>query len=198
MALIYAGASAILVLDPELQTFSYGSVGVEQALALVLRSSWMSRCWTLQEASLSKAWYIQFKDVPIDLANAAWHLGIKKTLDFLIGQGELFPSIKRALVAELSGFLVDMGEVRYQRRGRYSRSEIWNLRQLESHQALSFATAWNNFQGRTTSKLKDLHQILAGMADVKAGALQAFSLEDRMKADQVPCVAAYISTVLCK
>ena len=189
MALIYSGASAILVLDPELRTFSYSSLGVKQALALVLRSSWMSRCWTLQEASLSKAWYVQFKDKSINLANAARHLGIKNTLDFLIGQGKLLPSIKRALVAELSGFLVDMGEVRYQRRGRYSRSEIWNLKQPESHQALSFATAWNNFQGRTTSKTEDIHQILAGMADVKAGALRAFALEDRMKA-MIKCHAS--------
>ena len=75
-----------------------------------------------------------------------------------------------------------MGEVRYQRRERYSRSEIWNLKQLESHQALSFATAWNNFQGRTTSKIKDLHQILAGMADIQAGGLRSLALEDRMKA----------------
>ena len=182
MALIYSGASAILVLDPELQTISYDTLGVEQALALVLRSSWMSRCWTLQEASLSRAWFVQFKDSPINLANTVRLLSMKSTIDFFVGRGKLLPSIKRALVAELSRFLVDMGEVRYQRRGRYSRSEIWNLKQLESHQALSFATAWNNFQGRTTSKKEDLHQILAGMADIQAGGLRAFALEDRMKA----------------
>ena len=182
MALIYCGASAILVLDPELQTIPYSNLGVEQALALTLHSSWMSRCWTLQEASLSKAWYVQFEDKPVNLANAAQHSIMKSTFDFVIGQGKLLPSIKRALIVELSRFLVDMGEVRYQRRGRYSRSEIWNLKQLESHQALSFATAWNNFQGRTTSKIEDLHQILAGMADIQVGGLRVFALEDRMKA----------------
>ena len=182
MALIYSNASAILVLDPELQKITYGGLSIEQALALVLRSSWMSRCWTLQEASLSKAWFIQFNDNPINIADAAKLSSVKGTLDFLIGRGKPLPSIKRALIAELSRFLIDMSEVQYQRRGRYSRSEIWNLKQLESHQALSFATAWNNFQGRTTSKKEDLHQILAGMADIRAGGLRDFALEDRMKA----------------
>lgn len=182
MAPVYSGASAVLVLDPELQNFSYRNLEMEQALALALRSSWMSRCWTLQEASLSRSWFVQFKDYPVNLANAAKQSGEKSTIDFFIGRGKLLPSIRRALVAELSRFLIDMGEVRYQRRGRYSRSEIWNLKQLESHQALSFATAWNNFQGRTTSKSEDLHQILAGMADIQAGGLRPLALEDRMKA----------------
>ena len=182
MAPIYSGASAILVLDSELQTFSYCDLEMEQALALVLRSSWMSRCWTLQEASLSKTWFVQFRDNPVNLVKAARHLTMKTSTEFLVGQGKLLPSIKRTLTTELSHFLVDMGEVRYQRRGRYSRSEIWNLKQLETHQALSFATAWNNFQGRTTSKVEDLHQILAGMADIQAGGLRSLALEDRMKA----------------
>lgn len=182
MAPIYSGASAVLVLDPELQSLSYCNLGVEQALALVLRSSWMSRCWTLQEASLSKTWFVQFKDEPVNLVNAARQLSTRSTIEFFVGQGKLLSSIKRALAAELSRFLVDMGEVRYQRRGRYSRPEIWNLKQLESHQAISFATAWNNFQGRTTSKNEDLHQILAGMADIQAGGLRPLALNDRMKA----------------
>ena len=182
MALIYSKASTVLVLDPGLQNVSYHNLGAEQALALVLCSPWMSRCWTLQEASLAKSWFVLFKDHPIDIANAARQSSVKSTVDFFIGQGKLLPSIKRVLVAELSRFLIDMGEVRYQRRGRYSRSEIWNLKQLESHQALSFATAWNNFLGRSTSKAEDLHQILAGVADIQAGTLRPLALEDRMKA----------------
>lgn len=79
--------------------------------------------------------------------------------------------MKRALVQELSSSLVDMGEVRYQRRGRYTRSEIWNLKQLEPFQAYYFAMAWNNFLGRTTSKPEDLHHIFARLEDIRVNSI---------------------------
>ena len=182
MAEIYAGADAVLVLDPGLQYLSYKNLEAEQALAHVLCSSWMSRCWTLQEASLSKSWYIQFKDSVVHIVDAMERLKRSTKIAFIVGQGKLKPSMQRALVEELSSFLIDMGEVRYQRRGRYSRAEIWNLKQLESHQAYAFAATWNNFLGRTTSKIQDLHQILALMEDMSVSNVQGLPVQDRMKA----------------
>ena len=182
MAEIYSGAKTILVLDPELQNLSAAKLRAEQVIAHLLCSSWMTRCWTLQEASLSNSWYIDFKDGPVNIVNVTDRLRRKSKIEFLLRQGRLESSMKRAFVEELSSFLVDMGEVRYQRRGRYSRSEIWNLKQLESHQAYVFATTWNNFLGRTTSKLEDLHQILAGLEDIRFTSIQDLQVRDRMKA----------------
>ena len=58
MAKIYTGAMTVLVLDPELQHIKHQGMAIESVLAYVLCSAWMSRCWTLQEASLSRLWYI--------------------------------------------------------------------------------------------------------------------------------------------
>lgn len=182
MAEIYSGATAVLVLDPELQHLRYENLKAEQAVAHVLCSSWMSRCWTLQEASLSSSWFVQFEDSAINVSRTMKQLCMKAKMDFWIARGSLKPSMRRALVEELSNFLIAMGEVRYQRRGRYSRSEIWNLKQLELHQAISFATTWNNFLGRTTSRTEDLHQIWAGMEDINVAGVRALAIEDRMKA----------------
>ena len=182
MAGIYSGANATLVLDPELQCVSGSEMEAEQLVARLLCSSWMSRCWTLQEASLSDEWYVEFNDGPVDMINVMYRLRNKAKLGFLLRTGSLKSSMRRKLVEELSSFLVDMGEVRYQRRGRYTRPEIWNLIQLESHQASVLATTWNNFLGRTTSKPEDLHSILAALEDIRVTSVQELNIQDRMKA----------------
>ena len=182
MAEIFSGADAVLVMDPELQRLTYSDMEPEQSLAHVVRSSWMSRCWTLLEASLSNSWHVQFKDRPIDMARVMERCRTRSKVGFLTGRGKLQPSMKRAFGEEISNFLFEMGEVRYQRRGRYDRAEIWNLKQLEAHQAYVFATTWNNFLGRTTSKLEDLHQILAALEDMRVANIRELSIDDRMKA----------------
>lgn len=182
MAEIYGGARAVLVLDPELQRISVTKMEAEQVLAHHLCSPWMSRCWTLQEASLSSSWHVDFKDGVVNMIETMDRLRRKSKIEFLIRQGRLESSMKRALVQELSSSLVDMGEVRYQRRGRYSRSEIWNLKQLEPFQAYAFAMVWNNFLGRTTSKPEDLHHIFARLGDIRVSNVQDQHIQDRMKA----------------
>ena len=182
MAEIFSGADAVLVLDPELRKLNYHEMGPEQSFAHVIRSSWMSRCWTLLEASLSKSWHVQFNDSVIDMLKTVEHRRTRSKVKFLAGRGKVQPSLQRAFNEEVSNFLMEMGEVRYQRRGRYDRSEIWNLKQLESHQAYVFATTWNNFLGQTTSKLEDLHQILAALEDMRVADVRDLSIEDRMKA----------------
>lgn len=181
MAEIYSGASAVLVLDSELQRISFTEMAAEQVLAHLLCSPWMSRCWTLQEASLSSSWYVDFEDGAVNMINIMDRLLRRSKVEFLIRHGRLESSMKRALVQELSSSLVDMGEVRYKRRGRYSRSEIWNLKQLEPLQAYVFAMTWNNFLGRTTSKPEDLHHILATLEDIRVNSIQDLPIRDRMK-----------------
>ena len=182
MAEIFSGADTVLVLDPELERLPHDTMTSEQSLGHVLCSSWMSRCWTLLEASLASSWYVQFKDGAVNITKIMQHSHMKHKREFLVGLGTLQVSMGQTLNDEISSFLSEMGEVRYHRRGRYDRSEIWNLKQLEAYQAYIFATTWNNFLGRTTSKLKDLHQIWAALEDMKVAEIRNFSVDDRMKA----------------
>ena len=144
MAEIYSTSDSVIFIDQLLQSLSFGGLEMEQVLAQVLCSSWMSRCWTLAEASLSQSWYIQFEDGAVDIVWAMRAVQVKATASLLISRGKLLQSIRKALIQELLDSLTEMGEVRYQRRGRYSRSEIWNLRQLEPLQAYAFAATCRN------------------------------------------------------
>lgn len=60
MNLIHAAAENTLALDSELEQIS--QTFDEQMGAHVLCSSWMTRCWTIQEARLFPECYIQFAD----------------------------------------------------------------------------------------------------------------------------------------
>ena len=182
MTEIYSGAEAILALDPQLQSLRWAEMRPEEALVHVLCCPWMSRCWTLQEVSLADSWFIQFDDIALNLVTTAKRARLEAMMSFIFGLGKVKPSLHRSLIDGLSAFLTEMGEMRYQRRGRYSRSEIWNLKQLEAHQAYTFAISWNNFLGRTTSKMEDLHQILAGVSDMRVTDIPDIIVEDRMKA----------------
>ncbi|RYP81887.1 hypothetical protein DL769_001812 [Monosporascus sp. CRB-8-3] len=65
MAFIYAGASATLVLDSELQQTDVDldrSGSDVDLLGKILCSTWMRRCWTLQEGAITKTAYFQCRN----------------------------------------------------------------------------------------------------------------------------------------
>jgi len=63
---IYNGAMAVLVLDPGLQKLDSCN-STHQIYAHILTSSWMSRCWTFEEASMANEMFVQLKDQPYRL-----------------------------------------------------------------------------------------------------------------------------------
>ena len=182
MAMIYSRAASVLVIDAQLQSIAVHDLDPRQIIAYLLCSPWMTRCWTLQEASLSNKWLIDFQDKTINVLKTVRHIEKKAVTKFILSKGNLVSSMNRSLVQDLSRCIYEMTEVQYQRQGRYSRSEIWNLKQLEEFQAHFFALTWNNFVGRTTSKAEDLHHILASLEDIRPQSIQALDAPNRMKA----------------
>ena len=177
----YSNARTVLVLDPELQSIQHKGVAIELILARVQSSPWMSRYWTLREASLSRSLYIQFADGALNagkLLHEAEAL-VEKLASARPGTGKWE---RRYLVAELARALLEMDGVCYQSRDQEYRRFDWSLKLLEENQAHSFAQTWNNLLGRDTSRIEDLHQILAGMQDINLAAIRPYRPEDRMKA----------------
>ncbi|KAM0803211.1 hypothetical protein BDR22DRAFT_55960 [Usnea florida] len=177
----YSNARTVLVLDPELQSIQHKGVAIELILARVQSSPWMSRYWTLREASLSRSLYIQFADGAL---NAGKLLHEAKALVENLASARPGTGAweRRYLVAELARALLEMDGVRYQSRDQEYRRFDWSLKLLEENQAHSFAQTWNNLLGRDTSRIEDLHQILAGMQDINLAAIRPYRPEDRMKA----------------
>jgi hypothetical protein len=90
MGRIYAGASAVLILDPALSSIGYDALGAttesreERANLLVQASPWMARSWPLQEAALASELYVKFADGSVHYEQE--HLGISATLGSIPNQ----------------------------------------------------------------------------------------------------------------
>lgn len=67
MALIYAAASQVLILDSELQRVRIGGSQEAEVLGHILTCAWKTRCWTLQEGAIAQARRYQMLDGVMDL-----------------------------------------------------------------------------------------------------------------------------------
>lgn len=176
MTKIYSGAYRVLALDEELRSISLGNISLERALAHILSSSWMFRCWTLQEASIAQSCYVQFADKALALQEGAGSAFFGYTLGSNPSNSVSARSILRE---ELFEFVTQMKEAGWR---RPARETMWSFKKQEKYQAHAFAATWNNFLGRSTTKMEDLHRILGAMQDFKAADIRDIAVEDRMKA----------------
>lgn len=178
MAKIYSGAAHVLVLDVYLQNIVFDRLPLEQALGHILSCSWMFRCWTLQEAALGQSCYVQFADRAVALGTHSRSLRLSKIETWL--DTKSYPKYLRLqLIKNLSRFLRDIEDVSWR---RPDRTTMWSRRDQENHQAHAFACTWNSFLGRFTSKMEDLHLMIAGMQDYKVSPMRELPVRDRMKA----------------
>jgi hypothetical protein len=74
---IYAGAFNTLVLDRGIQdtnTTVRNQVAGDEFAALILRSKWMQRGWTLEEGSLAQTCVFQLMGMPYEMSSSLWSL----------------------------------------------------------------------------------------------------------------------------
>ncbi|KAI4280821.1 MAG: hypothetical protein L6R35_005819 [Caloplaca aegaea] len=172
MALIYAAGQRCLVLDPELQHISMDGLTLTQLNAHVLCSTWLTRSWTFQEAKLSREWCAQFEDGlynPNCTENAALHRRLQN--DWVLHQDDA-----HSLASEIIGWYHDMPAVR-----QLSITANQSARLL-SDATNSFITVWNHLVSRSTSKMEDVHGIMANTLDLSAVEILALPVQERMKA----------------
>lgn len=163
MDLIYAGAENTLVLDSELQQISQTSQ--EQMSAHVLCSSWMARCWTLQEARLSQRCYVQFADGPFDLQNT----------ERLVRQdGD--DAQRRNSWNDLMALKLEA--IKWYYTMIPMRDPLYEV----SMYGGQFLNGWNDLEQRSTSRKKDIHCIFASTLGLNGGDVMALPYEQRMKA----------------
>ena len=188
MAVVYAAAERCLVLDPELQSISIKGLSALQANAHVFSSAWLTRSWTFQEARLSRAWFAQFADGiynPNSVANASLHYRIYSPWN-------VFRSDEHKLASEMISWYHDMAPVRQTKM-------IYNQqRRVLLDAAWDFVFVWNQLASRSTSKMEDVHGILANTLDLSANEVLALPSQSRMKAilkaqEMIPAALMYNS-----
>lgn len=169
MSLIFSEATAVMILDKEIQKINIGDTTFPQTLAHILCSSWMMRCWTLREASMAENAYVQFRDKRMPLRLPKRSTSANRTFSYFLRSGEdLKTQQADALLAELGQSLILLEDVSWTRPGR---ERMWHWRKLEIHQAFAFAATWNNFLGRSTTKLKDFYRNFGAMQDFSASSI---------------------------
>lgn len=171
MDLIYAGAQASLVLDPELQQIAMKELSEEQLNIHVKCSAWMTRCWTLQEARLSREWYAQFADGLYDPIRARTSAHIVSDRAKQKAKGDNAISILADSITWFHSMLP------------MQRTTVFlNPDEDELYDREIFENAWNDLSERSTSKPEDILGILANLLNLSAGEVVALPYEQRLKA----------------
>ena len=173
MALTYAAAENVLVLDPELQTISQEGLSQEQICAHVMCCAWLTRSWTMQEARLSRKWFALFADgffdpvKPEERANSGWASsdGVYKSAS----------NLKAEFAREVIHWYNSMPVMR-------RHSVFLNPNSGKGHPLVYFIQAWNELGQRSTSQPKDALGIFANMLNLSASEVMALPPEQRMKA----------------
>jgi hypothetical protein len=195
MALIYAGASRVLVLDSGLQTLKLNPqtrTFDTDILAHIVCSTWMRRCWTLQEGALARRVCFQSRaGVVTPLASAKAAID---NLSLYIANDVVPLVLPWVVIAYVRRNTLAAGRLRQaNQRGRadpvpthlrYRLQELVdqaiNLlpRGLRSHdvfgqaeaesQLRQFCLLWNYLADRNTTMAEDLPAIFANLLDINA------------------------------
>ncbi|KAI0553174.1 hypothetical protein F4679DRAFT_499025 [Xylaria curta] len=149
MGRIYAGAAAVLVLDPTLRSVTYDRLGGTRANILIEASPWMARSWPLQEAALANEIYVKFAEGSMRFEHE--HLGIEATLRTL-------PNKESDEERRLNWFSFEGIE-----------GEFATGNSLPHTPNEDFVKAWNLLAKRTTSYPEDVPAIFAALIYKSAG-----------------------------
>lgn len=211
MAIVYSGAEATLVLDEEFQGPGSETEPLESLWARCLTSKWNSRCWTLQEGMLAKRCLVQFRGLslaispeprfqyllpawaiyrlgkryPFVLLKVFWRLGVKAfeidTWRFLWAAGGSFP--RSILICQLQEACYKQAQTNAEwMEMRDSPYGVYGISVDIFARSWHFVSMWNTVARRSSTKMDDIHVILANLTDFKASQIQAIPrLQDRTK-----------------
>lgn len=168
MNFIYAGADNVLVIDPELQLAMWNSFSLLELRVQLLSSSWMTRCWTYQEARLARVWLV---DVTTDLYNP-----IMELWDEILSQksptGLDESELEREAISVCEGLWPLSAP----------RVDLSTSTTLPRDDVAEFARIWCQLNERSTSHLADRLTILSILRDISVAEIKALGLQQRMQA----------------
>ena len=168
MNFIYAGADNVLVIDPELQLAMWNGFSLLELRVQLLLSSWMTRCWTYQEARLARMWLV---DVTTDLYNPlieVWDEILLQKSPTGLDESEL----EREAISVCEGLWPLSAP----------RIELSKSTTLPSDDVAELARIWCQLNERSTSHLADRLIILSILRDLSVAEILSIPLQQRMQA----------------
>lgn len=187
MNLIYASARSVLVLDSELPNLSLKRMRPSEAFVRLVYSSWMGRCWTLQEGAIGLVCLIQFADGVIQFEVKRSHGIPMNVLRYTIILHRMFLS-EHTRGRKYSDIGLG-GPLGHEVAGRAMKAELGSIFATTpdwpvaySEDRLSFVTVWNHLIVRSTTKAEDLYSIFGNLLDFIIYPLAGLPSEERLKA----------------
>ena len=168
MDFIYSGADNVLVLDPEVQNIMKSGMSVLEKRVHMLTSSWMTRCWTYQEARLSR-------DLMFALSGELYEPVLDYRRDSDIERSVKLHRVlwndERELELEAISFVERLWPITDKRLDFIAEDEM-----------LDFIRVWQELSQRATTRTEDLHAIFAILLGLDPKEILSLDHSDRMKA----------------
>lgn len=166
MDAVFVKARDILILDSALCTSTCDSLHMAAfCIGSVLVSTWMTRCWTFQEAYIAQGWSVVFKDRLYHAYD--WLNSVEKALwAFDSFSTQWTDSLQ--LLRELSRHVMDFVD---RHLGRESQSGMEY-----------FCKTWNQLTMRNTSHARDIHIIFANLTGLQVSEILNLEHSERTKA----------------
>jgi hypothetical protein len=165
MAQVYSSAQHVLVLDSSMENTAFEDVSKLTATLRIQTCTWMTRCWTYQEACLARNFYFSLKDRvfnPRRLEMIQYPAsGLSKTV--------LEESLEYEATLNFMTLpnIIDLSSLQ--------------LRHHSQWQA-TFFEIWSEISIRDTTQSDDLHSILAVLLNLSAKEIISLPLDLRTKA----------------
>ena len=191
MNLVYASARSVLVLDSELQHLSLKHMRPSETFVRLVYSSWMGRCWTLQEGAIGLVCHVQFADGVIKF-EVMRSISIVNLVPEIITSLRLFCCLCiRSPYTWMKYSELGLGQASgHEMAGRTMNAELGSLFKTDVHlgpgfrqpERLNFVTVWNQLIARSTTKTEDLYSIFGNLLDFIIYPLAGLPPEERLKA----------------
>ena len=168
MNFIYAGADNVLVIDPELQLAMWNGFSPLELRVQLMFSSWMTRCWTYQEARLARVWLVDVTTYLYNPIIELWDEILLQKTPTGLDESEL----EREAISVCEGLWPLSAP----------RIELSTSNTLPSDDVAELARIWCQLNERSTSHLADRLIILSILRDLSVAEIQSIGLQQRMQA----------------
>ena len=193
MNLVYASARSVLVLDSELQHLSLKHMRPSETFVRLVYSSWMGRCWTLQEGAIGLVCHVQFADgvIKFQVMRSIHIPKVVSALETIKSLRLIFSLCIRSSYTWMKYSELGLGQASgHEMAGRTMNAELGLLFKTDVHlgpgfrqpKRLNFVTVWNQLIARSTTKTEDLYSIFGNLLDFIVYPLAGLPSEERLKA----------------
>ncbi|KAL9084393.1 MAG: hypothetical protein Q9165_008107 [Trypethelium subeluteriae] len=187
MGLVYAAASATLVLDAELQRSCSVSSSNIYNMARVLYSPWSTRGWTLQEGGLAESCSFQLSDGTYNISKIRfpreWRASSTCVEDLADPQRDVFAQgiFAQMLTGVKETVLWQKG--RNEERNRMLSEDMFRQPVVEKfYYAHILVRAWNSMLERSTTQKADVDAVVANILDLSAQQILELPSQQRVRA----------------